>query len=281
MKSNFVVFAEPRTGSGVLTSVLNKQKDIWCSKELFMQEGMKVKLIDPLAMQKSVNIDNLLKFLSDNPDMWTTIRDKNFKEYLKIFSDCVDKKIFGYKFFEKHFRSFLHRKYYLDFLKENDTKIIVLTRNNTLLQYISLRTARSLHQYGTQPNMLNKDKLITLYQLNPIHVDYKQYRKYRKELKQINQQKELDAMAWGLPAIHIKYEQFTGEQYNECFANIFSFLNLDFKDFVDVRKDSNTIAGHKKINIYKIEDKISNFTEFKQAAEENSDTETLQFLITQ
>jgi LPS sulfotransferase NodH len=277
MKSNFVIFAEPRTGSGVLTSALNKQKDIWCSKELFMREGIKVKLIDPLAMCKSANIANLLKFLGDNPDMWDTIRDKNFKEYLKIFSDCVDKKIFGYKFFEKHFRSFLHRKYYLDFLKENDTKIIVLTRNNILLQYISFRTARSLHQFKTQP----KDELRTLYQLNPIHVDYKQYSKYRKELKQINQQKELDVMAWGLPAIHIKYEQFTGEQYSECFANIFSFLNLDFKDFVDVRKDNNTIAGHKKINIYKTEDKISNFTEFKQAAEENGDTETLQFLITQ
>ena len=283
MKSNFVIFAEPRTGSGVLTSTLNRQKDICCLKEIFREQHIKSKLTDPLLRMASANAntDNLLKFLGDDQQMWRSIRDKNFKEFLRIISECVDKKIFGYKFFNKHFRSFLHREYYLEFLKESDAKIIVLSRDNILLQYISLLTAQLTSNFSSNPDRIQSTGSADTYQLNPVHVDYIEYAKHRKKLKRQFQQKELDVAAYNLPVMYIKYEQFTGEQYDECFANIFSFLNLDFKNFVDVRSDDGIIAGHKKINIYKIEDKISNFTEFKQAAEENGDAETLQFLITQ
>jgi hypothetical protein len=55
-------------------------------------------------------------------------------------------------------------------------------------------------------------------------------------------------------------------------------LNLNFKCFEDIRRIDGIIAGHKKINVYKIEDKILNYQQFKKAAEDNNDTETLNFL---
>jgi len=286
MKSNFVILAEPRTGSGVLTSTLNRQKDICCLKEIFRDVNLKSKVVDPLCKYTSrkTDIQRLLEFLGNDHKLWESIRNKNFKVFLGLISECNNAKVFGYKFFDKHFRAFLHREYYLEFLKENNTKIIVLSRNNILLQYISLLTARLTQVYSSNPSRIESvlnHEARDVYQLNPVHVDYVEYAKHRKKLKRQFQQKELDIAAYNLPAIRMNYEQLTGEQYNECFANIFSFLNLDFKDFVDTREEDGNIGGHKKINIYKTEDKISNFIEFKQAAEENGDTEALQFLITQ
>jgi hypothetical protein len=265
---------------------LNKQKDICCLKEIFREVDLKAKLIDGFCNKLSNNSSALLKFLGNEHYLWESIRDKNFKEFLKIISDCADKKIFGYKFFEKHFRAFLRKEDYLEFLKESNTKIIVLARDNVLLQYISLLTARSTLVYSSQPNNASRlegsnPEYEAVYQLNPVHVNYIDYAKYRKKIKRQFQQKLLDIAEYNLSAIYLKYEQFTGAQYHECFANIFSFLNLDFKDFIDLRETDGSIGGHRKINVYKTEDKISNFAEFRQIAEENNDTEALQFLTTQ
>ena len=49
-------------------------------------------------------------------------------------------------------------------------------------------------------------------------------------------------------------------------------------DFIDLRNQNGTIGIHKKINIYKIKDKIINYHNFVKCAEKNNDIETLNFL---
>jgi LPS sulfotransferase NodH len=273
MKSNFVIFAEPRTGSGVLTSVLNHQKDIFCLKEIFRekyfdQDGMKkyLKKLDPS--------NNIKKLFGDNYLEWNEQRNKKFKDFLNLLSKLSDKKVFGYKFFERHFESIPNKDVYLNFLKENNTKIIILERNNILLQYISLLTARSIKTYTTSTKTEESKKI---YQLNPIEVNYNKYIKYNKNIKRQYKDKLEIVQNYNLTYIHLIYEDFTGEKFIECFESIFDCLDLKFEDFIDLRNNGN-IGNHKKINIYKIKDKILNYEAFKQEAEKNNDIETLKFL---
>lgn len=269
MKSNFVIFSEPRMASGALTSALNYQKDIFCSKEIFRDKDLGIKILNKL--NQNSKIENLL---GPDPLKWEKNRNQKFKDFLNLLSELSDKKVFGYKFFEKHFKSFTNHEDYLNFLKENNTKIIILERKNVLLQYISLLTARSTEVFSSK---INNEKSEKIFRLNPIRIDYKEYIKYNKNNKILYKRKFKDVQDYGLEHIHIVYEDFVGEEAIECFKKIFNLLDLNFQDFIDPRNDS-LIVNHKKINIYKIEDKIINYTEFKKAAEDNNDIETLNFL---
>ena len=267
MKSNFVIFAHPRTGSGALTSALNEQKDISCSKEIFKNNIFDAKYITIMA-----------NFLGEDRSMWQKNRSENFKDFLNELSEKSNKKIFGYKFFPRHFKSFPNNEIYLNYLKENNTKIIILERKNILLQYISVSTARLINNYTTSvKNKTSKE----VFKLNPIKIDYDKYIKYNKIIKRERNEQIKVVGDYNLQYVHITYEDFTGEKFTESFEKIFHLLNLNFKDFIDVRynvRKNGDIGNHRKINVYKLQDKILNYTEFKKAAEDNNDTETLNFL---
>jgi len=271
MKSNFVIFSEPRTGSGALSSSLNHQQDIFCLKEIFREKNLFTKIFDKL--DENIKIENLL---GSDRSKWEKNRNEKFKDFLNLTSELSNKKIFGYKFFEKHFRSFQDHETYLNFLKENNTKIIILERKNILLQYISLSTARLIDNYVTNIRGPGAEEV---YKLNPIEIDYKEYIKYNKKIKRQFQDKLKAVQDYELEHINITYEDFVGEKFIECFKKIFDLLDLNFQSFIDPRNDDGMIANHKKVNIYKIEDKIINYTAFKKDAEDNKDIETLNFLI--
>jgi hypothetical protein len=264
MKSNFVIFASHRTGSGALTSALNAQKDIFCLKEIFKSNILDVKYIKI----------NMKDFLGEDHSMWQKNRNENFKDFLNKLSEKSDKKIFGYKFFPKHFKAFPNNEIYLNYLKENNTKIIILERKNILLKYISLLTARSI---GIFTNRTRHPKSKKVYKLNPVEIDYDEYIKYNKKIKRHLKYNLKVIKDYNLQYIHITYEDFFGEKFIECFKKIFNLLDLNFQNFIDVRKNGD-VGNHKKINIYKTQDKILNYAEFKKAAEENNDVETLNFL---
>ncbi|NDD55943.1 hypothetical protein EBZ39_19105 [bacterium] len=265
MKSNFVIFCQQRTGSSVLTSALNKQKDIFCLKELFKRKMIYSSLFEN---------ENIKNFLGEDRSKWDKNRNEKFKEFLNIISESSNKKIFGYKFFEKHFQSVPSEEAYLNFLKENNSKIIILERKNILLQYISLLTARSIGLYTSNIKKPETDKV---YKINPIKINYYSYIQYNKKIKELYIKKLKDTQDYHLPYINITYEDFTGKNFEESFKKIFNFLDLKFDNFIDTRI-VDTIASHKKINIYKNKDKILNYTKFKEQAEKNNDIETLNFL---
>ena len=175
MKSNFVIFSEPRTGSGALTSGLNHQNDIFCLKEIFRDKYLASKIINKLDQTSKI-----ITLLGSDKSKWEKNRDKIFEDFLNSISELSNKKIFGYKFFEKHFRSFQDHKIYLNFLKENNTKIIVLQRNNILLQYISQLTAAMIESYSCTVKSKDSEKV---FQLNSIKIDYNQYINYNKKIE--------------------------------------------------------------------------------------------------
>jgi hypothetical protein len=78
--------------------------------------------------------------------------------------------------------------------------------------------------------------------------------------------------------MHITYEEIS-ENFNEYLKKIFNFLEIDPDTMIDVTNENGEIASLKKINVYKLKDKILNYEKFKEKAEKNNDIETLNFLI--
>jgi LPS sulfotransferase NodH len=264
MKSNFVIFAEPRTGSTALTSVLDAQKDVLCLSELFRENISNMKSIASYTDS----------FFPKDRSTWDKYRNENFKDFLNEISKKSNEKFFGYKIFEEHFKCFPEKEIYLNYLKETNTKIIILERKNILLQYISFLTATSIGIWITKIKWAGSQKV---FQLNPVEVDYNEYIQYREITKTLYKDKLKIIKDYDLQYIHITYEDFTGKNFIESLKKIFNFLDLNFVNFIDVRKGGN-LADHKKVNIYKLQDKIINYEKFKKAAEDNNDIETLNFL---
>ena len=266
MKSNFVVFSQSRSGSSLFCENLNYQKDIACMKEIFRKNYFKNADARNQLQEFFININ--FNFIED-------IRCKNFEKFLILMSEISNKPIFGYKITEPQaYRVAPSKKIYLNYLKNNKSKIILLTRDNLLLKYISHQTA---HEIGFD-SRIQCYKYEAIHQLNPIKINYYEYKKYVNQVNFFLQERKEEILSYNLPHIHIKYEDLFEGKYLESMAIVYEFLNLDFKRFEDVRQTDGIIAGHKKINVYPIRDKVINYEEFKKLAQDNNDIETLKFL---
>jgi len=268
IKSNFVIFSQPRTGSSTLCKNLNSQKDIMCMREIFNKKWDQS--LGPQAKKQ------FKKYFGNNYiGILREIRRKNFTEFLMLMSEISNKPVFGYKIMAQHTEFFKNKEHYLNYLKNNKSKIILLTRDNSLLKYISHRTSKEI---GAFSSCTNHPKQKIIYQLNPIQIDYYQYKEYLNQENFLLQERKKDILSYNLPYIHIKYEDLFEKKYLESMAKIYELLNLDFKNFKNFRESDGTILNYKKINVYKIENKIINYAEFKKAAKKNNDIETLNFL---
>jgi hypothetical protein len=278
-KSNFIILAEPRTGSTLLKTILEGQEKIDCLPEIF-NKNRPLRLRGKIS-RKADFYKPLLNFLGEDESKWFEKMNVDFKTYLNICSNMSNKEIFGYKIFISHIKKISKYKpntdtTYLNFLKKRNTKVIILERKNVLLRYISNITARSIGDYTSAINKPERKEKV--YQLNPVKIDYNLFVKYNKKNKKIYDQYLNYVKDYDLPYVHIYYEDFTGQDYIQSFKKIFRILDLEFDTFIDLRKNDGTIAHHKKINVYKLQDKILNYEEFKKAAEDNNDIETLKFL---
>ena len=267
IKSNFVIFSQARTGSSTLCNNLNNQKDITCMREVFNK-----KWGESLGPQTKKQFKK--HFGNNYIGILTEIRRKNFAEFLILMSNISNKPVFGYKIMAKHTSFFKNKELYLNYLKNNKSKIILLTRDNLFLKYVSHQTAQKI---GFDERTQSK-KYKAVHQLNPIKINYYAYKEYLNQENSILRERKEDILSYDLPHIHIKYEDFVGEKYLESIARIYKLLNLDFKDFKDLREPNGIIAGFEKINVYNIKDKIINYEAFKKQAEDNNDIETLNFL---
>jgi len=288
LKSNFVILGAGRSGSTVLCSTLNKQKQINCVGEIFNIEypyyyKIKHETLNNFFESKAENkpdlilCDKIWGFKSDIEREKAYIHKyNNFKEYINILSKQSQKQVFGYKIFDDQFIKFRRKKdNYLQFLKDNNSKILFLIRANLFLQYISMMTAYSIDTWNCNINLKDSS---TIYQLNPIQIDYLEYVKFKKSLTSLIYKRMEYIKKYNLPYIPVVYEHFTGEKYLESFEKIFKFLNLDFNEFIDLKTQDGRLGGHKKINVYNLKDKIENFNALRKQAELHNDLDLLKIL---
>jgi LPS sulfotransferase NodH len=257
----FIVIAEQRSGSSFLRSALAIQKDI-----SFYSIGNLEKKFSSFCKTFDYKNDKKKKSNFRHGD------DGKFivkSAYSTLSKDKGNKKLFGFKC---HPHRVLDIPNYFEFLKSKNARIIFLTRNNELLRYISLKTMKHI---GTSTSSYKKSP--SVFKLNPINIDYNEFINYKSKIEKYKKEVHSNIHKYNLPCMHIKYEELTAN-FDNCFNKIFDFLELDKGTIINCKGEDGTICGHKKINVYKIEDKILNYQEFKKAAEDNNDTETLNFL---
>lgn len=266
MKSSFeffIVIAEHRSGSSFLKSALAIQKNIL----FYSTAGLERKFSN---FGKTFDYKNDKKKKSDfrHGDEGKLIVKSAYSKLLKYKGN---KKLFGFKC---HPHRVLDIPNYFEFLKSKNAKIIFLTRNNALLRYISLKTMKHI---GASTSSYKSKKSPRVFKLNPININYNEFINYKSNIEENKREVRSNIDKYNLPYMHIKYEELTAN-FDHYFNKIFDFLELDKDTIINAKGDDGRICQHKKINVYKLQDKIINYAEFKKNAEDNNDIETLDFL---
>ena len=262
----FIVIAEQRSGSTFLKNSLSIQKDIFCYSTANLERKFS-------NFGKTFDYKNNRKKRSN----WRTGNDGKLIVKLAhsiLLKNKGDKKLFGFKC---HLPRVLTIPNYFEFLSSKSAKIIFLTRHNILLRFISRETVRQKTNDSSSYIKKRHKELDKIFKLNPVNIEYNKYIKFKSNTEEEQKKILLQIKKYNLPYMHITYEELS-ENFDNYFNKIFDFLELDKNTIINCKKQDGTICNHKKINVYKLEDKIINYEEFKKAAEDKNDIETLNFL---
>lgn len=275
MAKKFIIIATARSGSSMLVEFLNNQLNIRCESEL-LQAHQEIKYLKFLKESSHLNPEIFPRFVSTlgtDPLKLVGNRNRNFIEYLSIWESVCSSNHFGFKlFFDSHLRSSKLPKEdsikvedFLRYIKDNDIKIIHLTRDNILLKYVSVLTS----------NITGVFSSINTSQINSISVEvpYKQFIKYQRN----TQKEEEDVVDFcffnKIEYYHVTYENLIGKDYVTFYKNILQFLGEDPETFIDIRGTVRQIRV--KTNIYTLRDKVSNLDDLIAEATLTDDKELL------
>jgi LPS sulfotransferase NodH len=122
MSNRFVIFCFPRTGSYLLTDILNKQEGVTCHEEIFKKN--RVELDEQYRDQLGLSLDDMEK------------RDADPLTYLEAVYEMSPGPVTGFKIFPAHNRQIL-----LKLMYDTSIKKVFLARN-PVQSYISTLVAR-------------------------------------------------------------------------------------------------------------------------------------------
>lgn len=278
MAKKFIIITTARSGSQMLCEFLNNQVGMRCELELLQsqKEGKYVKLFAKGGKSSYGNLESHLKcteILGEDPSKFVGNRNRRFVEYLKIWEDVIPSEYFGFKiFFDNHLgtnklstEDSISYEDFANYIKDNDIKIIHLTRENLFLKYISALTSRITGVHSSSSTS----------QINSINVEvsYKSLLKFQNNLTQEKQDVFDFCSANGIDVHHVTYENLTGNNYVNYYRDILSFIGADPDLFIDIRDTPMQIK--RKTNIFTIRHKVSNLDELIEEATKANDTELL------
>jgi LPS sulfotransferase NodH len=212
MNSNFFILTAPRSGSTVLVRTLDQHLQIFCAGEIFH------------PADKIYHAEWHFPF-------WGTKKKKGFSRKIFAIANYVN----GYFFAVKHIKKFYaakegnesvrgfklmigHVKDFptvLNYLRQNDFKIIVLTRRNTFREALSSFRARQTGVFHTQTDADILEK--------KVYVNPSLLKKRVDELEAIN--RSIRQLSEGMRRIVIEYEDFN--DWQGTLNKLFSFLNVE------------------------------------------------------
>jgi len=276
MAKKFIIVTTPRSGSQMLCEFLDSQKSIRCQYEIF----------HPYKVRPCLNLLNLAENNSEvrkrceilfgsDPNQFIGNRNRNFIEYLKIWEEIKQSEHFGFKVFFSHHIGTNNKltpgdhigiSNLLKYIKNNNIKIIHLTRNNIFLKYISHKTAGITKNYNSELESIKFHSI-------GINVFYKEFIEYKKDLLEEEEIVFNFCLRNNIDYQHVTYENLTGENYISFYKNIIKFLGEDPKNFFDI---SGTPKQKKiKTNTLTLRQKVLNIDNFINEAEIANDTELL------
>lgn len=236
----FVIFAVPRSGSNLLCGCLNSHPEIICHHELFHPD----------------NIYYSLDHRNNDFNFSVQTRDKNPEKFIAHISrEKFGKKIAGFKMMPGH------NKRAEDFiLKNKNIKKIILSRENKIKTFVSLKIAEKTKCFSVIKNSNNKYNHT---HREKIHITYEELEKFIKSNESyyeiINQYLTKSRQNY----FSITYEDFALTEGNLVKEELLKFLNVD--------PNPNLIRPrHIKQNPDDLSELIENFDEIKVRVEGTS-----------
>ena len=278
MAKKFIIITTARSGSQMLCEFLDKQVGIRCELELLQsqKEGKYVKLFAKGGKSSYGNLESHLKcmeILGEDPSKFVGNRNRRFVEFLNIWENVVPSEYFGFKiFFGNHLgtnklpaEDSISYVDFANYIKDNDIKILHLTRENLFLKYISALTSQITGVHSSSSTS----------QINSISVEvsYKSLIKFQNNLIKEKQDVSDFCSANGIDVHHVTYENLTGSSYTSYYKDILSFIGADPDLFVDIR--DTPMQNKRKTNIFTIRHKVSNLDQLIEEATKANDTELL------
>ncbi len=207
----FIIFTTQRSGSTVLTRTLDEHPQVFCAGELFHE-------INDIHHPEwhfpswgfSENNRKLRKL--DKIINYPNVRLRAVPHLKRFFQPADDEKTArGFKLMISQIRSMPHVWQYL---KANDTKVIVLIRKNIFRTGLS----RLRKDVTRIPHMEKKDS-----ENLQIHIDPKRLLHHMRFLERVNQ--ELITRSEGMDRIVIYYEDFG--QWEQLMEKLYRFLEVE------------------------------------------------------
>jgi len=245
MATKFVIFTTQRSGSTVLTRTLDEHPEIFCAGELFQTSndihhpewhfaswGITSNSFTVQRFNKIVNYPNL--------------RLRSIPHIEKFFSaNAKGEKARGFKLMFTQIKTAPHLWQYL---KDSDTKIIVLIRRNvfktTLSRYRKAQN-RVAHTNAAQAPKIN------------FHVPGQKLINQMRELERVN--KNLEQFSEGMNRLVIYYEDF--REWNELMNKVQQFLSVTPVEMKPVLE---------KVGAGKWQDEVENYAEIEQLLKQNN-----------
>ena len=277
MAKKFIIITTGRSGSQMLCEFLDNQVNIRCELEL-LQAKKEEKHRQLLAKERnySSRLESDVKcreILGDDPSKFVGNRNRRFIEYLKIWEDMKPSEYFGFKvFFNDHIGSSIlpeedsiSYEDFTNYIKDNNIKIIHLTRDNLFLKYISALTGRITGVYSSSSTS----------EINSISVEvfYKKFIRFKNNLTKQKQDVFDFCSVNNIDVYHVTYESLTGPDHTTYYKDILSFIGADPNLFIDIR--DTPMQKKTKTNVHSIRHKVSNLDELIEEATEANDTELL------
>jgi hypothetical protein len=269
---NFLIIGTPRSGSTMLCDYLNQQNDIKCHYEVFLDTAIKlsgqksqhisinhiIKKLDYFNRQyKDGDIDSLDFKLASEIITSGVNKDKfnNLVPLIDILKKHNNKKYLGFKIFYSQIQ-LLQNFNIIDYIKENNIKVLHLYRKNKFLQELSYQKRKQTNIVRItkdEPNINQKIIFdVNLYKERSEFYN-SSYERYEQLFIDNNIQRHL-----------ISYEDISN---NEKFKHLNAAADFISNSFTEI--DDNNLR-YKKMNVFTLEEQIENFTEVKNSLIDDS-----------
>ena len=264
-KEIFIIITTARTGSNMLVEFLSVQKGVKCENEILKYHD----IITPINKiryhyRNPTVYQEIIKLIGNDPSKVFYNRNLNVIKYLDLFLSVIDKPIQGFKvFYNNHIVKGDIKIEFLKYIKENNVKIIHLTRDNTVLQFFS----RKLAQIGVTNFSSTKSKF-DITNAKEVKVEYDEYVKYRDSLILEKKQVRELCETHNIPIHEVTYEQLCGVDYKKHYSEIMKYINLEPNEMNDI-----VVSGQqnqKKNPKYSLSEIFKNTNEFIEKSNNDS-----------
>ena len=230
---DFVILSEGRSGTNMLRDYLDKQKNIKTYGEIFhKRNGVYFK-------------ENLWK----TPDL-----------LLETPLDYTRKNFYGFKLLYRQLEVLEkeHNFCFLNYAKEKKIKIIILTRKNSFLRFLSFQKAQQTNRFIITKLILKKEPDIIKKANKKITFDINAYRNSINYNEKMRAKNNAFIVQNNITYKEFFYEDLIGENKHSFYKDITTFIGETEENFNQIDE-----LDLFKQNIYKLEDQILNFNEVK------------------